>query len=152
MNDIKKIQQRLWNSLDMAWVRQQLIIMAVISAIFGLMFSIRFSDELWAVWLILGLVVGPFLVFLACRTWAIFEKPQDYFFSKAKLDHPFGGWMRDTIGFSVTVTDAEGIHHRVDTRCIFYTRSVFGMSLEDYVNREVTVAYNPATGSLVVIG
>lgn len=152
MNDTTTIRQRLWNSLDMAWVRQQGIAAAVIILIFWAICPTWYPEEPWIALLVLGIVMTPFLIFLACRTYAIFEKAEGYYFCEAKLDAPFGGLFRDSIGFHVTLTDTQGIKHRVDTRAIFHTRSIFGASLEDYVNRAVTVAHNPETGSVVVIG
>lgn len=40
----------------------------------------------------------------------------------------------------------------VDTNAIFRSYSLLGPSLEDYVNKEVTIAYNRFTERVVVIG
>lgn len=152
MNDLKAIRHQLWISLDMAWVRFHFGLIVAVSLIFSLLGSSRFPDNPGIFPAMLLIVLVPFLIFLACRTYAIFEKAEDYYFCKTKLDTPFGGFSRDSIGFHVTVTDPQGLCHRVDTRSIFHTRSVIGANLEDYVNHTVTVAHNPTTGSVVVIG
>lgn len=152
MNDLKTIRRQLWISMDMSWVRFYFWLMVAVSLIFALFGSNRFADNPGIIPAMLIIVVVPFLIFLACRTYAIFEKAEDYFFCKATLDSPFGGFSRHSIGFHVTLTDERGVKYKVDTRAIFHTSSVIGANLEDYVNHTVTVAHNPTTGSTVVIG
>ena len=152
MNDIKEIRRQLWISLDMAWVRFYFWLMVAVGAVFALFGGNRFPDNPGIVPAMLIIVVVPVMIFLACRTYAIFEKAEKYCFCKTRLDTPFGGGLRGSIAYRVTVTDGEGLQRRVDTRAIFHTGSVIGANIEEYTNRTVTVAYNPETGSVVVIG
>ena len=55
-------------------------------------------------------------------------------------------------GKQITIEDTEGNHFPANTHEIFYTRSIAGLSLEDYVNKTVEVGYNEETGHVVVIG
>lgn len=152
MTDIKKTRQRLWSSLDMSWVRTQFWITAAACAVFWLFCGARYDEAPWIRPLIVGVVAAPILLFLLWRTWKIFRRAEGYIFCQTVLDSPAGGWRRGTIYFTVTVTDSGNRRYRVDTHPIFYTRSMFGNGLQDYVNRKVTVAYNEETGTLVVIG
>ena len=54
--------------------------------------------------------------------------------------------------FTVVIEDAEGNRFPANTHDIFYTHSITGLSLEDYVNKTVEVGYNTETGQVVVIG
>lgn len=151
MDDIKKIRQQLWVSMDMAYVKRYFILLIVVGAVLCLYGGTRYSTEPWVMPLTLAISEGPFLVFLLYRTWKIFRRAEHYIIQEAVLDCPFGGWGRNTIRFTVTVNDSQGRRHRVDTHGIFSTRSITGPSLEDYVNRKVRVAYNEETETLVVI-
>ena len=151
MDDIKKIRQQLWVSMDMAYVRRHFIVLVVVGGLAGMMGGVKYSDLPWVMPLALAIVEGPILAFLAYRTWKIFRRAEHYIIQEAVLDCPFGGWGRNTIRFTVTVNNSQGRSHRVDTHGIFFTRSVIGPNIEDYVNRKVRVAYNEETETLVVI-
>lgn len=151
MYDIKTIRQQLWVSMDMAFVKRHFIVLVVVGVLAGLLGSVKYSDLPWIMPLVLVIVEGPILAFLAYRTWKIFRRAERYIIQEAVLDSPFGGWSRDTVRFAVAVKDSQGRSHRVDTHGIFFTRSVIGPNIEDYVNRKVRVAYNEETETLVVI-
>ena len=64
-----------------------------------------------------------------------------------------GGRFRESIKFRVVLEDAEGCKFVADTHSIFSThKDLTGLGFEDYVNQEVTIAYNEETGNVVVIG
>ena len=151
MYDIKTIRQQLWASMDMDYVRRYFICLVVIGALAGMMGGTKHSGFPWIMPLTLIIIEGPIFVFLAYRTWKIYDRAEKYRFYETVLDSPFGGWGRNTIRFTVTIPVSEGSRHRVDTHGIFFTHSLFGPNLEDYVNQKVRVAYNEETGTLVVI-
>ena len=149
MNDLKAIRQQLWVSMDMAYVRRYFAILVIVGILATVINGSRLSPEVSA--MVLAIAESPIVVFLLYRTWKIFRRAESYIIQEAVLDHPTAGWGRGSIRFTVTVKDSDGRSQRVDTHGIFVTRSLFGPSLEDYVNRKVRVAYNEETGTLVVI-
>ena len=155
MDDRKLIRERLWNSLDMHWIKTNTVMIAVVYGIIALIYSLRIPEP-GLRWQLVGimflLVVMPWLVFYLWRTIRIFRKAEEYTFCKCCLSQPKGGNLKHSIRFTVILTDSEGRKFAADTHSIFSTRSTFGLGLEDYVNKTVTVAYNEETGMVVVIG
>ena len=102
---------------------------------------------------ILAISVLPILIFCLWRTFRIFQAAESYIFCKTTLSNPMGGRFRDSIKFRVVLEDADGYKFVADTHSIFQTHVGFGgLGFEDYVNQNVTVAYNEETGNVVVIG
>ena len=157
MKDSKQIRQELWRSLDMVWVRLNVIIIGALYAILAAWFGwIGYRSSDWDTFrmmmVFLSPVLVPFLGFFAWRTYRIFRAPESYTFCRCCLSNPKGGSVRDSIKFTVVIEDADGYKFPADTHAIFQTRRGAGLALEDYVNKTVTVAYNEETGSVVVIG
>lgn len=160
MADKKEIYRKLWYSLDMAYVRMWLFVTAVCTLIVWLLFQLGVSrdayitlEQVVALWVTIGLVMGPILVFCIIRTVNIFRHAESYHFCKTVLCNPKGGSIRDTIKFTVLIEDADGCKFAADTHSIFTThRSFSGLGFEDYVNRTVTAGYNEETGQVVIIG
>ena len=158
MTDKEQIRQRLWDSLEMQAVIRYLVI-ALILAVFCILLGMRELRYLESGIRILGTAVItaisalPLLIFCIVRTVRIFWKPESYHFCKTTLCNPKGGNIRDTIKFTVLLEDADGDKFAADTHSIFHTHGGFlAPSLEDYVNKTVTAAYNEETGMVVVIG
>ena len=158
MKDKKEICRDLWHSLDMAFVKLFLFRTAVISAIFFvvMLFASRgmMPQERWP---ILGTMMAicflPILIFCAWRTFRTFQSAESYIFCTAKLSNPMGGRFRDSIKFRVLLEDADGHKFVADTHSIFSTHKDFmGLGFENYVNQNITIAYNEETGNVVVIG
>lgn len=158
MKDIKEIRRELWQSLDMAFVKVMLFCTAVIAAVECLMALLAAGDLTAgenAAMLITMLTISvlPLLVFCAWRTFRIFQAAESYIFCTAKLSNPMGGRLRDSIKFRVVLEDADGCKFVADTHSIFQTHVGFGgLGFEDYVNRNVIIAYNEETACVVVIG
>ncbi len=157
--DKSEIREKLKNSLDMVSVRLYLFMAGMVALLEGVMvlFLISgppFGPSRWGAYGLMLLVsVVPILIFCAWRTISIFRCPESYHFCKTTLCNPKGGRIRDTIRFLVLLEDAEGSKFTAYTHSIFQThKSSFGLALEDYVNREVTVGYNEETETVVVIG
>jgi len=151
MKDIKEIQQLLWDSMDMAYVRHSFIGLIAVGTLACIMGGSNNSGEPWIMPLTVAIVECPFVLFLLYRIWKIYHRAERYIFQEAELDNPSGSWGRGSIRFTVSVQDSEGRRHWVDTHGIFSTRSLIGPNLEDYVNRKVVVGYNDETETLVVI-
>ena len=160
MKDVKEIRQKLWHSLDMAYVKMWLFVAAVCTLIMWAFFWLTIqrhpyhsTEQVVMFWVTIAIVISPILVFCIIRTVNIFRCPGSYHFCKTVLCNPRGGSIRDTIRFTVLIEDADGDKFAADTHSIFTThRSMFGPALEDYVNRTVTAAYNEETGQVVIIG
>ena len=155
MVDKNEIHQKLWHSLDIAYVRMWLFVAAICAAIFWVMtlFLSPNEYEVGITWLTLGICIAPIVGFCIVRTVKIFRHPESYHFCKTTLCNPKGGSIRDTIRFTVLIEDADGNKFAADTHSIFTThKSMLGAGIEDYVNRTVTAGYNEETGQVVIIG
>lgn len=150
------IKHQLRASVDMNWVRTMTnacIFTLLAAALMGLLIG-----GLGAVWLylLIGLIVElPLCVALAHRCWKIFRWPEYYRQCQctlSSLNTPtfFNFWK--AAAFFVVVEDEDGNQEVVSTNNIFFPSGFESPQLRDYVNRTVTIAYNPATGSVVVIG
>ena len=160
MPDKKEIRQKLWHSLDMAHVKMWLFVATVSTLIMWVFFRLTIqrdpyysTEQVVMFWVTIAMVIGPFPVFCAIRTFNIFRHAESYHFCKTVLCNPKGGSLRDTIKFTVVIEDADGDKFAADTHSIFTTHtSMFGLGFEDYVNRTVTAGYNEETGQVVIIG
>lgn len=154
-----EIQEKLKNSLDMFNVHFWLTcagIIVLVEGVMVLLFTPRnpFGPSRWLPFGIMAAISAvPILIFCLWRTIQIFRQPESYHFCKTTLSNPKGGRIRDTIRFTVLLEDADGHKFIATTHSIFHThRGSYALALEDYVNQEVTVAYNEETGQVVVIG
>lgn len=158
MTDIKEIRRKLWNSLDMSFVKlflfwTTLVTVVVTVTMFLASRGMDPQERAAVLGMILAISVLPILGFCAWRTFRIFQAAESYTFCKTTLSKPMGGRFRDSIKFRVLLEDADGSKFVADTHSIFSTHKDFtGLGFEDYVNRTVTVAYNEETGLVVVIG
>ena len=160
MTDKKEIRRMLWHSLDMAYVKMWLFVAAVSTLIMWLFFRLTIQrdpyhsiEQVVMFWVTNAIVIGPFLVSCAIRTFNLSRRADSSPFCKTVLCNPKGGSLRDTIKFTVVIEDADGDKFAADTHSIFTTHtSMFGLGFEDYVNRTVTAGYNEETGQVVIIG
>ena len=158
MKDVKQIRRTLWHSLDMAFVKMLLFWVVIANVfVFAILFFASMGMEPWERWsgiiMMLAVTILPFLIFCTWRTLRIFRAAESYTFCTAKLSNPMGGRFRDSIKFRVVLQDADGYKFVADTHSIFGThKDLMGLGFEDYVNQEVTIAYNEETACVVVIG
>ena len=158
MKDIREIRAMLWHSMDMAFVKLLMFwtfLFTVIVSVTMLLSSrgMDTHERVAVIGIIMATAIAPILIVCAWRTFRTFQAAESYTFCKAKLSNPMGGRFRDSIKFRVLLEDADGYRFVADTHSIFQTHVGFGgFALEDYVNQEVTVAYNEETGNVVVIG
>ena len=150
----KENRRRLWNSLEMGDVKRNILIFVILLPIFYIFSMARFRDPEPRIWMdvIMTLLILPFLIFYLVRLVNILRQAENYLFCQAVLDKPHASLNRDMFYFSVVLKGADGKEFMTDTHAIIANRILVGPQLEDYVNQTVTVAYNPATGMVVVIG
>lgn len=158
MKNIQEIRRDLWHSLDMAAVKLLLFWAVIVDAILFVVLFFSSVDmaaaEKWPIIItMLAICALPFLIFCLWLTVQTFRKAESYIFCTATLSNPMGGRFRDSIKFRVVLEDADGYKFVADTHSIFSThKDLTGLGFEDYVNQEVTIAYNEETGNVVVIG
>lgn len=150
----KENQHRLWHSLEMGDVKRNILITLIVMPLIGVIAAARIHDT-EGKWLMAGLVAVfmlPYLLFYLIRMFSILNQAEKYIFCQAELTKPHASLNHDLFYFSVVLKDENGKEFMADTHAIFGSRSIFGLQMEDYVNQTVTVAHNPATGMVVVIG
>lgn len=146
--DKKTVRRRLWDSLEMHHYRVTILMMTLLFCIVFFPFLGRSAPgSIMAL-----LVFLPIIVFHIFRIILIFRKPEEYIFRKVTLKQPHSGDMRGTFYFTIPLETEERGWFTADTDSIFMGHGLQGPHLEDYVNREVLVGYNCATGRIVVIG
>ena len=154
MEEKSVIRHRLWHSLEMNHYRTNLIIFTVFIPLFCVYARLR-NDSEYA-WLIAFLIVGITLVpvYLLHAWWIIqiFRAPEAYSFCQCKLSQFHYDYVHRSNRFTVVIDVPELGKRVVETRAIFQTRGLVGPLTEDYVNRNVTIGYNRATETVVVIG
>ena len=156
--DNTEMKQLLRNSLDMAVLRRDLILVTVIDALVLLIFAFPAGGFLNREFLLLaalicGLTIIPVLLYSIWVTVKTFQEPEGYVISRCKLCQPHQCRMsRGAMYFTVVFEHPDGGKEVLNTRPIFASYGMAGPLLEDYINQTVEVAYNEDTGSVVVIG
>ena len=154
MTGKKDIRRQLWDSLDMAALKGWFLVGVILLIFIAVLTWLKpIPGHRWtSLFLMESLFVTPFFIFCLLRTCQIFQKAESYTFCKAKLSQPIGGHFRNSIRFTVVIEDAEGNRFAANTHSIFSVNGGFFPSLENYINKTVTIAYNPETEMVVVIG
>lgn len=150
----KENQQRLWNSLEMGDVKRNIVTFLVMMPIMWAIAvaRVRQPEAQTLMLLLMAALVLPYLVFYVVRMVRILLHAEKYVFCQTKLTKPHNSLNHRLYYFSVVLKDGQGKEFMADTHAIFANRNLFGPQLEDYVNQTVTVAHNPVTGMVVVIG
>lgn len=150
------IKHLLRTSVDMDWVRtmiNMIVLALLICGLFGLL--VGGWESAGMMLLISCVVVLPMFLYLAHRVWKIFRWPEYYRKCQCTLSSlntpEFFNFSR-AAAFFVVLEDEDGHQEVLSTNHIFFPGGFERPQLKDYANRTVTVAYNPATGSVVVIG
>lgn len=154
MDKKKENRQILWGSLEMAVVRRDLIIYAVIWIIFALIYGVRIKGEVQTVMMVvIALIMLPFIGFNLWRAIQIFRQADQYIFCRCKLSSPHQRyWSRGMMYFTVIVEDETLGCIPVETHAIFSSYGIMEPLLETYINSTVTIGYNPKTEMVVVVG
>lgn len=146
--DKKTIVRRLWDSLEMHHYKINLLVITLAFLILYLPFLGRHIGGC----ILSLLIVLPFFGFYIWRIFQIFRCPEEYIFTRCKLErfHVSPFWRAACFSVRLEIP-GQGIVND-ETAVIFATHGVVAPVLEDYVNREVLIGYNRATGRIVVIG
>lgn len=152
--DIPQIRQRLQASLELTCARNNLILYAAAAPVMTLVTIFATGHpEFWPLAVALSLALFlPFIIFYALRIARIFRSPEHYRFCRCVLAQPHPGFLRHTMYYTVLLEDPDGRKFPADTHAIFYARGSFGPTVEDFTNKTVTIAYNPETDMVVVVG
>ena len=149
--DTSEIREKLKCSLELAHICSEIIVCTFFAAAYIALFTLAWGGGVLA--LIVGLLVlVPFLCWEGWRIRKIFREPGEYVFCKATLSQPHSGKLRGVFYFTIVIETEERGRFVANTAAIFQSSGWMGPLLEDYVNREVTVAYNLSTEQVVVIG
>lgn len=139
---------KLLHSAEMGYYLRQ---SAVLGAIFLFFCLLTFSRDLGA-GIIFALLFLPFPVYCLYRILRIFYRPEGYIFCTAALNRPNYHWFLKSYSFTVTLDHPKIGRRARQTQPIFLPYGAFEPLLVNYMNQTVTVAYNPLTDTLVVIG
>ncbi len=146
------IRKRLWNGAELRQLRQFLLGFAL--AYGGLLVFSGLTEHRELVFpmlaIYLSLIFLPILGFLLWRLFRIFQSAEEYVFCTTRLAQPHMGFPRDFMYFTVVLETEEEGTFVTNTHSVFHTRRG-PLSLEDYINKTVTVAWNRETGMVVVI-
>lgn len=149
--DKKEIREKLKNSLDAVHIRSMVLVTLLIFAIYVTIYSL--ARGYWTVFLVVGLLVMlPFWVWYGWRYYQIFREPGSYVLCRTTLSQPHANWIRGSFRFTVVLETPESGRFVTSTEPIFQSHGLIGPLLEDYVNQQVTIAYNEDTAQVVVIG
>lgn len=140
--------KKLLHSVEMGYYRRQLTVLGIFYLIFC---TVAFFREP-AVGVTFLITFLPIPVFYLYRIFRILHRRDGYLFCTAALNQPNYHFWRKTYSFTVTLDHPEISRRSRQTQPIFIPEGFYEPLLVNYVNQTVTVAYNPLTETLVVIG
>lgn len=149
--DEREIKEKLKCSLEIAHIRSALVVASVLVAAYVGVMTLFWGDIAFTV-ILCGVLLLPMWVAYNWRYYRVFRKVSRYTFHKAVLAQPHTSRFVHAFHFTVVLENTEKGTISTKTSSIFLARGWLGPFLEDYVNREVTLAYNEETGQVVVIG
>ena len=149
--DSSEIKEKLKCSLEIAHIRSALVVASVLVAAYVGVMTLFWGDIAFTV-ILCGVLLLPMWVAYNWRYYRVFRKVSRYTFHKAVLAQPHTSRFVHAFHFTVVLENTEQGAIVTKTSSIFLTRGWLGPFMEDYVNREVTLAYNEETGQVVVIG
>ena len=142
--------KKVIHSIEMDYIRSELTAVFIVCAICLWLLSLSVEKEIGVIVVVSAVVVTA--IYTLWRGIRICRKPDSYIFCTAVLYQPHRSDWRKAMYFTVVIEDAEGNRFPANTHAIFFTYSLTGLLLEDYVNKTVEVGYNMETGHVVVIG
>ena len=149
--DEREIKEKLKCSLEIAHIRSALVVASVLVAAYVGIMTLFWGDIAFTV-ILCGVILFPIWLAYSWRYFRVFRKISRYTFHKALLAQPHTSRFVHAFHFTVVLENTEKGTVTTKTSSIFLARGWLGLFLEDYVNREVTLAYNEETGQVVVIG
>lgn len=148
--DEREIKVKLKCSLEIAHIRSALMVWSFLVAAYVTALTL-FWGGLTFTAILCGLFLLPLWITYGWRYFRVFRKPEHYSFHKVTLSQPHANTFH-AFYFSVELESANTGTVTTKTSSIFLARGWLGPLMEDYVNREVTLAYNEETGRVVVMG
>lgn len=154
MTEKSVIRDRLWHSVEMNHYKTNLIIYTIFIPLFLVYAALRNNSEnAWVIgFVIVAIVMVPVYIFHGWRIFQIFRAPEEYIFCPCKLSQFHYDYLHKASSFTVVLDVPEMGRQVAETRAIFQSHGLVGPLAEDYVNRTVTIGYNRATQTVVVIG
>ena len=149
--ETSEIKEKLKCSLEIAHIRSALVVASVLVAAYVGIMTLFWGNIAFTV-ILCGVILFPMWVAYNWRYYRVFRKISRYTFHKALLAQPHTSRFVHAFHFTVVLENTEKGTVTTKTSSIFLARGWLGPFLEDYVNREVTLAYNEETGQVVVIG
>ena len=156
--DTRTIKEQLRSSVEMKRIRSQALgafLGVGLTFVLALFWHRQPGPGYWAVllWSAMAILVPVALVALWEMT-RILRRSEAYFLCRATLDQPhITAWKAHHVYYTLTLEDpVYGCKYHVKTRSIFQRRGFIGLLEVEYTGRNVTVAYNRATETVVVIG
>ena len=139
---------KLFHSLEVEHYGKQIATVGIVVLIFGTILLLRQLS----LGVLFTLTILPLLIYYGYRLIRIFRCADQYIFCRVTLSEPHHNFWTKSMYFTVTLEHPEISRRSRDTQPIFATHGIVPPLMEDYVNQTVTVAYNPLTDTLVVIG
>lgn len=146
MNQARQNLKKVLRSVEMNCLLAEFTVLIIACAFFA---SLGGAKTIRIVAVTAVVAITAFHLWLVIR---ICRKPDSYIFCSAVLNQPHRSDWINAMYFTVVIEDAEGNRFPANTHDIFFTHSLTGLLLEDYVNKTVEVGYNMETGHVVVIG
>lgn len=149
--DTSEIKEKLKCSLELAHIRSALVVFTFLVAAYIALMTFTWGG--WSLGLVLiGVILIPSWILYGWRYQRIFRKMESYSFHRVVLSQPHFSRRRHAMYFTIVLETQSRGKFVTNTAAIFQTHGWLGPLLEDYVNREATVAYNEETQSVVIIG
>ena len=149
--DEREIKETLKCSLEIAHIRSALVVASVLVAAYVGIMTLFWGDIAFTI-VLCGVLLFPMWVTYSWRYHRVFRKISRYTIHKTVLAQPHTSRFVHAFHFTVVLENTEQGAIVTKTSSIFLARGWLGPFMEDYVNREVTLAYNEETGQVVVIG
>jgi hypothetical protein len=149
--ETSEIKEKLKCSLEIAHIRSALVVTSVLVAAYVGVMTLFWGNITFTI-VLCGLILLPIWAAYSWRYFRVFRKMHRYTFHKTTLAQPHTSRFVHAFHFTVVLEGTEKGTVTTKTSSIFLARGWLGPFLEDYVNREVTLAYNEETGQVVVIG
>ena len=146
-----EIRNKLKCSLEAAHIRSALALTTFLVVAYVTLMTFFWSGITFTL-VLCGLILIPIWCYYGLRYHRIFRKMEHYTFQKVLLSQPHASRWFHVFSFIIVLTDADGEPLVTSTSAIFLAHGWLGPILEDYVNREVRIAYNPVTRVVVVLG
>ena len=148
---MEEIRKQLKCSLEAAHIRSALALVTFLVIAYVTLMTFFWSGITFTLALC-GLILVPIWCFYGWRYHRIFRDMEHYTIQKVRLSQPHASRWFHVFYFTIVLSDVPGTPLVTNTSAMFLAHGWLGPILEDYVNKEVTVAYNAKTRVVVVLG